>query len=133
MKYLLGLLMSVFIFFAAGPTTIQVMNLAGANTSNGSVITTASAADVLTGTGVKKSGNVKTTGVMKSFKDVANIITTVAIVLSVIALIIGAIKLSYGGGNPQSRAIGIGSIICACIGAYVAYKAYAIVGWAVSL
>lgn len=131
MKYLLGLVMTACIFFATGPVATQVMHLAGAK--DGHVVTTASAADVLTGTGVKKVSNTKTTGVVKSLTSVANMVTTISIILSVIALIFGAIKLSFGGGNPQSRALGIGAIVCACIGVFVAYKAYDIVGCAVAI
>lgn len=99
MKYLLGLVMTACIFFATGSVATQVMHLAGAK--GGHVVTTASAADVLTGTGVKKVSNTKTTGVVKSLTSVANMVTTISIILSVIALIFGAIKLSFGGGNPQ--------------------------------
>lgn len=129
MKYIIGLLMGFSLFFATSPVTSELISLA--SFSDDQVLT--ASADTLTGTGVTKNADAQTGGVVKSLKTIANMVTTIAIILSVISLVFGAIKLSFGGGNPQSRNLGIGAIICACIGAYVAFKAYDIVGWAVAI
>lgn len=135
MKFLISLVLGSFLFFATGPAATEVFSLVGMENNTVSEVKAEEKpkTTVLTGTGVSGKVNAQTGGVVKSLKTIANMVTTIAIILSVISLVFGAIKLSFGGGNPQSRSMGIAAIVCACIGAYVAYKAYDIVGWAVAV
>ncbi|MGE7843562.1 hypothetical protein ACQKNX_22635 [Lysinibacillus sp. NPDC093712] len=52
---------------------------------------------------------------------------------SILFIVIGAMTLSGSNGNPQKRAIGIGSLFTAAIGLFIIYKAWDIGGWAISL
>lgn len=52
---------------------------------------------------------------------------------SILFIVIGAMQLSGSNGNPQKRALGIGSLFTATIGLFIIYKAWDIGGWAVSL
>lgn len=70
------------------------------------------------------------------FKDLNGIVITLMVIGGIWAvafIIIGAMRLSASGANPQKRTEGIIALICAAVGVWVIYKAYDIASWATTL
>ncbi len=94
-----------------------------------------SASDALSKAGITKQ-DITGEGSKSFFSSVKTLIGIVmgfGLLWAVLFLVIGAMTLSSSNGNPQKRAVGIGSLFTAAIGVFIIYKAWDIAGWAVSL